>query len=102
MAKIKKTKIILSEKAKTHLEQIDQELQQRGAKDYDLCEIIEELLVSRHSQTIIDQFVNKKTPESYKLSRLLDTPGEREKILELLQDKSFGMSGHNGSLEAQV
>lgn len=103
MAKPKKIKVVISENLKHFLEKVDNELRDRGAKDYNLCEILEKLIISSSAKKIIDDFVNENTPESYKLSKLLNTPGEREKILELLQDKSFGLTGSNATEnQAQV
>lgn len=103
MAKTKKSKITLSEKVKEALWEVDKELRSRGADGYDLCAILESLLSSKSSKEIIDQFVDHHTPESYKISQLLSQPEEREKILEFLQAKNFGMDATNGSqIEAQV
>jgi len=103
MSKPRKIKIIISDEVRGLLAEVDSELKSRGARDYDLCEIIEQLLVSESAKTILDDFVNKHTPESYKITKLLDTPGEREKILELLQDKNFGLTdSHANANNAQV
>ena len=96
MAKLKKSKIGITSKVQGALEKVDLELKERGAKNYELGVVLERLIESDQANRVIDEFVNDHTPESYKLSCLLDTPGEREKLLELLQDKNFGMSTSNG------
>ena len=81
MPRAKKMKFVLSEEVRNSLETIDSELKKRGAKDYDLCQIFEDFFRSRDSKEVIDRFVDKNTPEDYKLSQLLAEPEEREKIL---------------------
>ena len=90
MAK-KRMKIAINEAVQNRLSVVFDELSARGAEDFDLGEILTRLIELPEAQKVIDNFVNDNTPESYKIHELLKTPGEREKILELLKDKSFGL-----------
>jgi len=90
MAK-KKMKISISETVQKKMEVAFDELTSRGADNLDMGDVLSELVQLPEAQSVIDKFVNEKTPESYKINQLLNTPGEREKVLELLRDKSFGL-----------
>jgi len=92
MARKKKIKIKLTEKLLGQLEKVHDELIARGANDFNLVHILERLMQERGSQTIIDEFVNEHTPNNYKIAKLLETPEERERILKILENKSFGLS----------
>ena len=84
-------KVSIGESVRETLEDAFNELVARGAEDFDLGDVLTRLVEMPQAQKVIDAFVNENTPESYKINQLLKTPGEREKVLELLKDKSFGL-----------
>ncbi len=97
MARPKELQFKPTEAVKNRMKEIDSELKSRGAKDFNINEIIEKLFFSAISQVIIDEFVTQKTPENYKLAQLLETPGEREKILKIIENKKFGIKYESNS-----
>jgi len=96
MAKQRKMKLTINDEVKAVLTQPFDELISRGAIDFDISEVLSRVLSTSAAKKVIDEFVDENTPESFKINQLLSDPSEREKVLELLKDKSFGMAGEGG------
>lgn len=91
MARPKKQKITVSDDVKARLLDVANELSNRGAKEFDISALLDRLVKSKDSQTVIDEFVDENTPDTFKVSQLMNNPLEREKIQKLLEGRKFGL-----------
>lgn len=94
MAKLPKVK--LSSEVLEKLGQVSETLKSRGAKDFDLSIVIEQLFKEGIASRIIDRFVSDNTPTEYKLSQLLSDPETKEKLLNIAEKKQFGLVSQLG------
>ena len=97
MKKSAKMKLKISKTVEEKLREVHEELIKRGATNFDVSELLEQVIMLPDTQKVIDQFLTLKSPEDYKIRELLNTPGEREKVLALLNNKNFGLAP-NGSV----
>lgn len=95
----KKFKATMSKDVIERLNEIHNELEKRGADNFDVNDIITSMIMSKNGEIAINQFVSDHTPDVYKAIQLLNTPGEGDKIRESFRGKDFGLS-HKGAVDA--
>lgn len=92
--KKKDAEFTLGPKTKELFDVIRSTLENRGANDFNVGEIIESLVCENSGgfQQIVNKFVSDKTPQEYKLKKLLADEAYAKEVEKLTKKHNFGMS----------
>ena len=82
-----KLKLVLAEPADSPLSRFQQNLRERGVKNFDLSQVVSEAL-SQVPEAWWDQRLDDMTPIEFKLQQAMEDPEMRDKIIALLSGAS--------------